>query len=100
MVMKGLLALSSADLGALKEALRSGRLRAPFLPALIERMVPSPVAADVSAALEEMVAAGTNEPGLVGALELLASARSQQPSIDELIELVSFAPAGVLQRPY
>lgn len=90
--MKGLLGLSSADLGALKEALRSGRLPAPFLPALIERIVPGPVAADVSTALQGMVAAGTNHEGLITALELLAAARAQQPSIDELIELVTTGP--------
>jgi phosphatidylserine/phosphatidylglycerophosphate/cardiolipin synthase-like enzyme len=92
MVMKGLLALSTADLGTLKEALRSGRLPAPFLPSLIERIVPSPVAADVSAALQGMVAAGTNHEGLITALELLSAARAQQPSIDELIELVTTGP--------
>ena len=90
--MKGLLALSPADLGALKEALRSGRLPAPFLPALIERIVPGPLAGDVSAALQGMVAAGTNHAGLVSALELLAAARARQPSIDELIELVTTGP--------
>ena len=90
--MKGLLALSSHDLGALKEALRSGRLPAPFLPSLIEKLVSSSSAAEVSTALQGMVTAGTNREGLVAALELLAAARDQQPSIDEVVELVTTGP--------
>jgi phosphatidylserine/phosphatidylglycerophosphate/cardiolipin synthase-like enzyme len=92
MVMNGLLALSVSDLAVLKEALRTGRLPAPFLPALIERIVPRAVSGDVSAALQGMAATGTNCDGLVAALELLAAARAQQPSIDEVIELVTTGP--------
>src|SRR5580658_9211016 len=90
--MKGLLALSASDLAALKESLRTGRLPPPFLPTLIERIVPRALSGDVSAALQAMAASGTNREGLVAALELLAAARSQQPSIDEVIELVTTGP--------
>src|SRR6266536_2590190 len=92
MVMNGLLSLSVSDLTALKEALRTGRVHAPFLPTLIERIVPRAVSGDVSAALQAMAAAGTNREGLVAALELLAAARAQQPSIDEVFELVTTGP--------
>jgi phosphatidylserine/phosphatidylglycerophosphate/cardiolipin synthase-like enzyme len=92
MVMNGLLLLSESDLVALKEALRTGRLLAPFLPMLIERIVPRAISGDVSAALQEMSACGANREGLVAALELLAAARAQQPSIDEVIELVTTGP--------
>jgi phosphatidylserine/phosphatidylglycerophosphate/cardiolipin synthase-like enzyme len=92
MVMNGLLALSAADLGALKEALRTGRLPAPFLPALIEKIVPQTMAHSVSAALQRMAASGANGEGLVAALELLAAARAQHTSIDELVELVTTGP--------
>jgi phosphatidylserine/phosphatidylglycerophosphate/cardiolipin synthase-like enzyme len=92
--MNGLLALSASDLTALKEALRTGRLPAPFLPTLVERIVPRAVSRDVSAALQGMAAAGANCDGLVAALELLAAARAQQPSIDEVIELVTTGPEG------
>jgi phosphatidylserine/phosphatidylglycerophosphate/cardiolipin synthase-like enzyme len=92
MVTNGLLSLSASDLTALKEALRTGRVTAPFLPALIERIVPRAVSADVSMALREMAAVGANREGLVAALEILAAARAQQPSIDELIELVTTGP--------
>jgi phosphatidylserine/phosphatidylglycerophosphate/cardiolipin synthase-like enzyme len=90
--MNGLLALSVSDLIALKEALRTGRLPAPFLPTLIERIVPRSQSADVSTALQEMAVRGTNREGLVAAIELLAAARAQQPSIDEIIELVTTGP--------
>lgn len=98
--MNGLLALSVSDLAALKEALRTGRLPAPYLPTLIERIVPRAVATEVSTALQCMAASGTNREGLVGALELLAGARAQQPSIDEVIELVTTGPgaATVMNR--
>lgn len=92
MVNDGLLSLSVADVTALKEAIRTGRLPAPYLPALIERIVPRAVSPRVSAALKKMVASGANREGLVAALELLASSRAQQPSIDELIELVTTGP--------
>ncbi len=92
MVMNGLLALSASDLTALKEALRTGRLPAPFLPALVGRIVPGAVSGDVSETLQGMAAAGANRQGLVAAVELLASARAQQPSIDEVIELVTTGP--------
>jgi len=92
MVINGLLALSESDLAALKEALRTGRLLAPFLPMLIERIVPRAVSGDVSTALQRMAASGANREGLVAAIELLAAARAQQPSIDEVIELVTTGP--------
>ena len=95
--MNELLALSASDLTALKEALRTGRLPAPYLPALVERIVPGDVSEDVSAALQKMAATGANRQGLVAAVELLASARAQQPSIDEVIELVTTGPeAGTI----
>jgi phosphatidylserine/phosphatidylglycerophosphate/cardiolipin synthase-like enzyme len=90
--MNGLLSLSVSDLAALKEALRTGRLPAPFLPTLIERIIPRAVAAEVSNALQGMAALGTNRDGLVAALELLAAARAQRPLIDEVIELVTTGP--------
>lgn len=71
--MNGLLALSASDLTALKEALRTGRLPAPFLPALVERIVPGAVSGDVSAALQGMAAGGANREGLVSAIGLLAA---------------------------
>lgn len=92
MVINGLLALSESDLAALKGALRTGRLLAPFLPMLIERIVPRAVSGDVSTALQRMAASGANREGLVAAIELLAAARAQQPSIDEVIELVTTGP--------
>jgi hypothetical protein len=90
--MNGLLALSALDLTALKEALRAGRLPTPFLPALIERIVPRAVSGDVSATLQRMAAGGANREGPVAALALLAAARAQQASFDEVIELVTTGP--------
>jgi phosphatidylserine/phosphatidylglycerophosphate/cardiolipin synthase-like enzyme len=92
MVMHGLLSLSVSDLAALKEALRTGRLPAPYLPALIERMIPQGVAGEVSTALQGMAASGANREGIVAALELLAAARARRPLIDEVIELVTTGP--------
>lgn len=90
--MNGLLSLSASDLAALKEALRTRRLPAPFLPALVGRIVPRAVAAEVATALQGMAASGANHEGLVAALELLVAARCEQPSIDEVIELVTTGP--------
>lgn len=90
--MNGLLALSASDLAALKEALRTGRLPAPYLPTLIERIVPGAVSGDIATALQGIASTGVNREGLVAALGLLAAARSQQPSIDELVELVTTGP--------
>src|ERR1700730_11833513 len=90
--MNGLLALTVSDLAALKEALRTGRFPPPFLPTLVERIVPRAVSRDVSAALQGMAAAGAHRDGLVAAIELLAAARAQQPSIDEVIELFTTGP--------
>jgi len=67
--MDGLLALSVPDLNALREALRTGRLPAPYLPALVERSVPRAVATPVAHALQGMVDGGTNREGLLAALE-------------------------------
>lgn len=90
--MNGLLALSAPDLAALKEALRSGRLLAPYLPSLVERIIPRSLAADVSSALQQMAATGSNREGLVAALDLLAAARVQRSPIDELVEVVTTGP--------
>jgi hypothetical protein len=68
--MNELLALSVSDLAALKEALRTGRLPAPFLPALIERIVPRAVSGGVSAALQGIAAAGANHRGACGSARI------------------------------
>lgn len=90
--MNGLLLLRAVDLAALKEALRSGRLPAPYLPALVERFVPRGLASEVSLELQRMVAEGSNREGIVAAIGLLAAARAQHPPLDELIEVVTTGP--------
>jgi hypothetical protein len=60
MVMTGLLALTVSDLAALKKALRTGRLTAPFLPTLVERIVPRAVSADASTGLQGIRPARSN----------------------------------------
>lgn len=92
MVMSALLALSVSDLAALRDALRSGRLAAPYLPALVERIVPGDTARDVSTALQRIDASGANHEGLVAAVDLLVEARAGQQSLDEIVELVTTAP--------
>ena len=101
--MNGLLALSVSDLTALKEAVRTGRLPAPFLPTLIERIVPRAVSGDVSAALQGMAAAGTNPRGSPRRARIAGGERAQQPSIDEVIEMLLFgrtAATPFLNRSY
>jgi phosphatidylserine/phosphatidylglycerophosphate/cardiolipin synthase-like enzyme len=90
--MSALLSLSTGDVVALKDALRSGRLAPPYLPALVERIVPAAVAVAVSRELREMVASGATGQGLVVALELLARARAEQLAIDEVVEVVTTGP--------
>src|SRR5262245_34280508 len=92
MVMNGLLSLSKSDIIALKEALRTGRLPPPYLPALIGKIAPRTMATEVSSDLQGMVASGANREGLVAALELLAGARASGSSLDEVVELVTTSP--------
>jgi hypothetical protein len=97
---EALLSLSPAELRTLAASLRSGRLCAPFSASSLGRYLAEPIAAPVSAHLQEMSDTGMNPVATAYSLDLLASARSEISSIGDLIDLVLTGPpiAGAEHR--
>ena len=97
---EALLSLSPAELRTLAASLRSGRLCAPYLASSLGRYLAEPIAAPVSAHLQEMSDTGMNPVATAYSLDLLASARSETSSIGDLTELVLTGPpiAGAEHR--
>jgi phosphatidylserine/phosphatidylglycerophosphate/cardiolipin synthase-like enzyme len=89
---EALLSLSPTDLKALAAGLRTGRLFAPYSASGLSRYLVEPIAAAVSAHLQEMEDAGMPPASIAYSLELLAAARSERSSIADLVDLVVTAP--------
>jgi len=89
--MNALITLSASDLAALRDALRTGRLAAPYLPTLVERIIPGD-GGEVAAALQAIAGTGANHQGVVAAVDLLAQARAGLPAADDTLDLVTTGP--------
>lgn len=99
--MEPLLALGSADLRGLADALRESRLVAPFTDAAVGRFIPSPAAAlAVGRCMRELDAAGAPAGVVVAFLEGIVQDRRARPRAEESIDLVTTGPeaAGVTNR--
>ena len=90
-----LLALAPSDLRALVSALRTGRLCPPYLPASVQRMLNSAVAAEISAGLQELASSGMPAAAIAKTLELLAMACESRPPLEDVIDLVTTGPEAL-----
>jgi hypothetical protein len=95
-----LLLLTESDLPPLIAGLRSGRLTAPFTPALVEHFLGHSVAPATLQAMEEFQWLGFSEAQLAAALELVLQDRQRRPRLEDAIDLVMSGPegAGVANR--
>lgn len=89
---EALLSLSPSELKTLASSMRTGRLSPPYLALSLSRYFVEPLAAQVSASLQAMAAAGMEPTAAAYSLELLASALSERPSIGEVVDLVTTGP--------
>ncbi len=87
-----LLALAPSDLRVLVIALRAGRLFPPYMSPSVQRLLNGAVAADISAALQELASSGMSGAAIARTLELLAAACESRPPIEDVIDLVTTGP--------
>lgn len=83
--------LSSSDLRALAEAIRSGRLDPPFTPVSVQRYLPGPDTGIVASELQQFIVS-TNSESLALFLEVLADDRINRSQPEDVIDLVSTGP--------
>ncbi|HEY7326589.1 MAG TPA: DISARM system phospholipase D-like protein DrmC [Gemmataceae bacterium] len=89
-----LLLLTESDLPPLIAGLRSGRLTAPFTPALIEHLIGHPISLATIQAMVEFQQLGFSEAQLAAALELVLQDRQRRPRLEDAIDLVMSGPEG------
>jgi phosphatidylserine/phosphatidylglycerophosphate/cardiolipin synthase-like enzyme len=96
----GLLTLSEQDLRQLAEALRNGRLSAPYNSVALQRVLPARAAATAASALQALSEQGLGDQQLAVTLELVARDRSMRHLAEDVIDLVTTGPdaAGVAIR--
>jgi phosphatidylserine/phosphatidylglycerophosphate/cardiolipin synthase-like enzyme len=95
-----LLLFSESDFPPLIAGLRSGRLTAPFTPALVEHLLGHPVSAAAITAMDELQRLGFSEAQLATTLELVFQERQRRPRLEDAIDLVMSGPEapGVANR--
>ncbi len=84
--------LSSPDLRALGEAIRSGRLYPPFTPMSVQRYSASTDAVAVASELQRLADEGGRTEFLAFVLEVLADDRASRSEPEDLIDLVWSGP--------
>jgi hypothetical protein len=84
--------LTDADLSALADALRSGRLRAPFTPVSVQRYCPPAEAVEVAGQLQRFHEEGTSPQHLALLAETIVRARSRACQEANLVDLVWTGP--------
>ncbi|MBL8861728.1 MAG: phospholipase [Planctomycetes bacterium] len=85
-------ALSDGDLAALVDALRSGRLTAPFSTASVQAVYRGKLASVVADELQAQGSLGATGRHLAWALERVATARARTPAAEDAISLVWTGP--------
>lgn len=92
--------LSNAELVALAEALRAGRVRAPFTAIALHRVIGAECAGPVAAGLESLTALGGIPDTIAAMLETIVADRKARPTADDVIDLVTTGPEalGVANR--
>jgi phosphatidylserine/phosphatidylglycerophosphate/cardiolipin synthase-like enzyme len=93
-------ALTNADLQGLAEALRAGRLSAPFTAVAVRRYCPASRANAVAERLQQLHADGMQSQHLALLVETVARTRLSVPPSEEMVDLVWTGPEtlGVTNR--
>lgn len=84
--------LSAADLRTLGEALKMGRLGAPFSAGGVQRYCPNADAATMAATLQRLHEAGATPDAMAVMLELLADGKPPCSASDDVVDLVWTGP--------
>jgi phosphatidylserine/phosphatidylglycerophosphate/cardiolipin synthase-like enzyme len=99
-MMDKLLAMSSSDLSAIANAIRNGRLTAPFRPVGLQRILAVDSTAQVADELQSMIGRGFTAQHVAELLDAIVNDRLRRPALDDSISLVTTGPeaAGVTNR--
>ena len=87
--------LSDADLRALAAALKSRRISSPYPELQLNRVLSPPLAADVTASLQELATLGFDEQQIAITLEMLLCDRTDGRKAEPSIELVTSGPEAL-----
>ena len=95
-----LLELSERDMQEVANALRSGRLPAPFSAVALQRIISRDVAARTAEALDKLTALGFSPEQIAVTLDILRADRANRPRIEDVLDLVTTGPdvPGVVNR--
>lgn len=91
-MMSPLQELTAADMRALADALRAGRISPPFSALGAQRYCGGTDAAEVAAGLQEMAALGATPQAIAFSLELIADERGRGAGVDDTVDLVWTGP--------
>jgi phosphatidylserine/phosphatidylglycerophosphate/cardiolipin synthase-like enzyme len=91
-VTDALVQLATHDLRALADALRGGRLDAPFTALAVSRFVAPSIVRDVTAMLQALAVAGAPAGAIAAFLDAVARDREMRRAAEDAIELVSTGP--------
>jgi hypothetical protein len=94
-VTDALVHLGTHDVRALADALRGGRLDAPFTALALSRFVAPALVRDTTAMLQALAAAGASPGAIALFLDAIAREREMRRSAEDAIELVSTGPETV-----
>ena len=87
-----LIKLSTGDIASLVDALKSGRLPAPYSPVILNRYVSNSVVDDVVHDLRCLTEAGFTGEQIATLLSSVSQERASRKELDEVIELVTTGP--------
>lgn len=98
--MENLLKLSDRDLQEVANALRSGRLPAPFSDVALQRIISREIGPRTVEALDKLIALGFNPEQIAVTLDMLRADRANRPRIEDVLDLVITGPdvPGVVNR--
>jgi len=95
-----LLQLSDRDMQEVANALRSGRLPAPYSSVALQRIISRDAALPTVEALDKLAALGFTPDQIAATLDILRADRGNRPRIEDVLNLVTTGPdvPGILNR--
>lgn len=94
-----LLSLASEELRQLAGALDAGRLSPPYSAVALQRFVSQAIAPHVAARLAELAELGCSSKAMAKTMELLAQAVDEHPRLEDIVDLVTTGPDGLIEPP-
>jgi phosphatidylserine/phosphatidylglycerophosphate/cardiolipin synthase-like enzyme len=98
--MEHLVKLSDRDMGEVANALRSGRLSAPFSSVAVQRLIAGNGEPALTEDLRRLADSGFTSEQIATTLEIVQSDRLQRPRVEDVLQLVTTGPEveGIANR--